>query len=115
VFWPQKGEYANTTFFLSDERSLAQAEIMTLTDDVDDVAVLSDGAEPLALHFASRSAHEPFFRSVFAPLHQVETEGEATDLSKALEGMLDSAGARARTDDDATLVIATRLNRTGFL
>lgn len=108
VFWPQKGEYANSTFFLSDERALEVAEVTNLSDDVVDVALLSDGVEPLALHFASRSAHEPFFRSVFAPLYAVDGEGESIPLSGGLRQLLDSPAARARTDDDATLVLATR-------
>lgn len=108
VFWPQKGEYANSTFFLSDERALANAEVASLGDDVHDVALLSDGLEPLALQFASRTAHEPFFRSVFAPLAPLATHGESAPHSQGLSAMLDSAAVRSRTDDDATLVLATR-------
>lgn len=108
VFWPQKGEYANTTFFLSDERALADAVACDLGDDVQDVALMSDGVEPLALHFASRTAHGPFFRSVFTPLHASTASGEAKDLSAALSSMLTTPGVRARTDDDTTLVLATR-------
>jgi hypothetical protein len=108
VFWPQKGEYANTTFFLSDERSLANAEVASLPDEVLDVALMSDGLEPLSVHFASRKAHEPFFRTVLAPLHDVKGRGEAPELSKGLSTFLASPAVRSRTDDDATLVMATR-------
>jgi hypothetical protein len=108
VFWPQKGEYANTTFFLSDEKSLANAEVAALPDDVQDVALMSDGLEPLAVHFASRKAHEPFFRTVLAPLHGAAETGEAPVLSKGLSAFLGSPAVRLRTDDDATLVMATR-------
>lgn len=108
VFWPQKGEYANTTFFLSDERVLAQAEVTDLPDEVLDIALFSDGMEPLALHFASQVAHEPFFRTVFAPLHASRASGEAADLSQGLTQLLSSAQVRARTDDDVTLVLGTR-------
>jgi hypothetical protein len=113
VFWPQKGEYANSTFFLSDERGLAGAEVTALSDDVSDVVLLSDGVEPLALHFASRSAHEPFFRSVLTPLHATAGQGPLEALSTGLTALLDSPGARSRTDDDATLVIATRREPAG--
>lgn len=58
-----------------------------LGDDVHDVALMSDGVEPLALHFASRTAHGPFFRSVFAPLNASAAIGEAADLSTALSAM----------------------------
>ena len=108
VFWPQKGEYANTTFFLSDEQAVARAEVKLLGDDVKEVALFSDGLEQLALHFASRSAHAPFFRSVFAPLRAVEQGGESEKISADLNTLLVSAPVRARTDDDATLVLACR-------
>jgi hypothetical protein len=113
VFWPQKGEYANTTFFLSDERALADAVACDLSDDVQDVALMSDGVEPLALHFASRTAHGPFFKSVFTPLHANAADGEAAELSAALSAMLATPAVRTRTDDDTTLVLATRRVRAG--
>jgi hypothetical protein len=108
LFWPQKGEYANTTFFLSDEKSLAHAETAPLPDEVLDVALMTDGLEPLALQFATRTAHEPFFRTVLAPLHKVAEKGEAAALSASLATFLGSPAVRSRTDDDASLVIATR-------
>lgn len=111
VFWPQNGEYANTTFFLSDDRALGDAAGCTLGDDIQDVALMSDGVQPLALNLASRTAHAPFFRSVFAPLQASEATADATDLSTALAATLASPGVRARTDDDATLVLATRRPR----
>jgi hypothetical protein len=113
VFWPQKGEYANTTFFLSDENALAQAEVTDLPDEALDVALFSDGMEPLALHFASRTAHEPFFRTVFAPLHASAAHGEVPTLSQGLAQLLASPAVRARTDDDASLVLGTRRTRPG--
>ena len=108
LFWPQKGEYANTTFFLSDEKALANAEVAALPDEVQDVALMSDGLEPLALQFATRKAHEPFFRTVLAPLQAATDKGEATALSTGLATLLASPAVRSRTEDDASLVIATR-------
>ena len=108
LFWPQKGEYANTTFFLSDEKALAKAEVAALPDEVQDVALMSDGLEPLALQFATRKAHEPFFRTVLAPLQAATDKGEATALSTGLATLLASPAVRSRTEDDASLVIATR-------
>jgi hypothetical protein len=108
VFWPQKGEYANTTFFLSDANALSQAAIAALPDEVMDVALFSDGLEPLAIHFGSRRAHEPFFRTVFAPVQACKTGGESAEPSQSLSKMLLSPAARAKTDDDASLILATR-------
>jgi hypothetical protein len=111
VFWPQKGEYANTTFFLSDEQALARAEVQALGDDILDVALMTDGLEQLAVHFASRKAHDPFFRPVLAPLHAEAGDGESARLSQGIAALLASPPVRQRTDDDATLVIATRRER----
>ena len=111
VIWPQKGEYANTTYFLTDAQSLADAEVVSLSDDVQDIALMSDGLEQLAVHFATRSAHGPFFRSMFSPLQSLEAGGEAAPLSQSLDDLLASGQVRARTDDDATLVLATRRAR----
>ena len=108
VFWPQKGEYANTTFFLTDDIALARAAIANLPDETLDVAVFTDGLEPLALQFSTQKAHEPFFRTAFAPLHACTAPGESTSLSQSLTNMLTSPPVRARTDDDATLILATR-------
>lgn len=108
VFWPQKGEYANTTFFLSDESAVANAEVAALPDDTLDVAVFTDGLEALAVNFAKRAAHEPFFRTGFAPLHALNAPGESVALSESLTKMLTSPAVRARTDDDTSLILATR-------
>lgn len=108
VSWPQKGEYANTTFFLSDETALAKAAITALPDEVLDLAMFSDGLEPLALNLSGRKAHNPFFKTAFAPLHASNGAGEISTLSESLTKLLTSPPARARTDDDASLILATR-------
>jgi protein phosphatase 2C-like protein len=108
VFWPQKGEYANMTFFLTDENSVSRAQVANLPDETLDVALFTDGLEPLALQFSAQKAHEPFFRTAFAPLHACTTPGESTSLSQSLAQMLTSPAARTRTDDDTTLILATR-------
>lgn len=108
MFWPQKGEYANATYFLTDDSALAEAQVSALPNDVQDVALMTDGLEGLALHYASRSAHEPFFRTAFASVHAATGDGELTALSTALSDFLRSATVRARTDDDTSLILATR-------
>lgn len=50
VFWPQRGEYANTTHFLTDEDAAERLQIEQLVAKVTDVALMTDGLEPLALH-----------------------------------------------------------------
>jgi hypothetical protein len=108
VVWPQRGEYANTTHFLTDEDALSVLKSEALPGEVTDVALMTDGLEPLALHYASRSVHEPFFNGVFDPLLRAEGSGQITSLSAALESFLASERVAYRTDDDVSLIIATR-------
>jgi hypothetical protein len=111
MFWPQKGEYANATYFLTDDAALSEAQVSQLPHEVQDVALTTDGLEGLALHYASRSAHEPFFRTAFASVHAAEGDGELSVLSAALSDFLRSPPVRTRTDDDTSLILATRRNR----
>jgi hypothetical protein len=107
ALWPQSGEYANCTFFLTDDDVAARVQ-GTKARSVNEVALFTDGLERLALRFGSREAHGPFFEPMFARLRQ-ERAARPRRLAADLRGFLDSAPVNARTDDDKTLVMATRL------
>jgi hypothetical protein len=108
VFWAEEGEYANQTTFLTEAAAFEKLNFQTVNHRVDEVALFSDGLQRLALHFQSRTAHAPFFESMFAPLHTVSVDGHAAGLSASLTSFLDSPSINERTDDDKTLVLATR-------
>jgi hypothetical protein len=107
VFWPQRGEYANQTFFASDDDASEQAEFAVFDRPIDEVALLTDGLQGLALRYAERAAHARFFGPVFAAVRQ-EPPGESAQLTQALITFLGSDRLNERTDDDKTLVLATR-------
>lgn len=107
VFWPQRGEYANETIFLCSPDAVEAAEWAAIPRSVERAAVLSDGLQMLALHYASRTAHAPFFEGLFATLEQ-HPPGESAALNRALDDVLDRSTIIDRTDDDRTLVLATR-------
>src|SRR5262249_46664486 len=88
VFWPQRGEYANMTVFLCDDAAIEQAAFQVVTRSVDRVALLSDGLQMVALHYASQSAHAPFFAGLFSTLEQ-RPLGESDELNSALDDLLD--------------------------
>ncbi|MFN7928918.1 MAG: PP2C family serine/threonine-protein phosphatase [Blastocatellia bacterium] len=111
MFWPQRGEYANTTHFLTDENALEQIEVEVFGGTITDVALMSDGLEPLALHYASQTVHDPFFTGLFQPLLKAEGNAEINQLSSALEQFLASDRVKLRTDDDVSLILATRRAR----
>ena len=107
-FWPQKGQYANTTNFLIEDDAEAKFERVTVRDRITEVAVMSDGLENIALHLATLSIHEPFLEAVLAPLRASSETGLSLRVSQALAGFLASERIASRTDDDLTLVLAAR-------
>ena len=111
IFWPQHGEYANTTYFVTEDGALDQFEFECRQRQILEVATFTDGLEQLVLDFRLRTPHEPFFHRMFAPLRST-TSGDCSSLSKHLESYLVSPGVRERTDDDVTLVLARRASPT---
>lgn len=107
VFWPAPGEYANVTEFLTDTDMQDRLVTETYSERIDEFAVMSDGLQRLALDFANRRGHSGFFTPLFATLRE---HPDPVALSTGLRAFLDSAQVNARTDDDKTLVLATRLN-----
>ncbi|HVO11054.1 MAG TPA: PP2C family serine/threonine-protein phosphatase [Vicinamibacteria bacterium] len=107
ALWPQTGDYANTTFFVTDDDAATRLQTTT-AEDVDELALLTDGLQSLALSFATRQAHAPFFAPMFERLRQ-EPPGESVGLVPELRSFLGSPDVNRRTDDDKTLVLATRL------
>lgn len=105
--WPDAGEFAGTTFFVTDEGG-AKLRVARLTTPVIELAVLTDGLERLALSFADGAAHQPFFEGMMRPLAAKGTSGRSAEVSDALRRYLSSETICARTDDDKTIVLAQR-------
>jgi hypothetical protein len=108
VFWPDRGEFANTTFFVTDAAAAEHLCFERRHGIIEEIALLSDGIEPLVLHYATRSVHAPFFNRMFGPVRCSKDTGEDLALSRELEAYLSSPAILQRTDDDKTLVLATR-------
>ena len=109
VFWPQTGEYANETYFLTDADATTRLEFATSVEPVAEIALLTDGLQALALHYQTRQAHGPFFQPLFQRLRTALEPGCPTDLQTALKRFLDAPSLNRRTHDDKTLILATRL------
>jgi hypothetical protein len=108
VFWPQGGEYPNETFFVTDTNAAENLECQWLNEPISEIALLTDGLQPLALHYQSRQAHKPFFRPLFQCLRDYPETGDLLELATALERFLDSPAVNQRTHDDKTLILASR-------
>ena len=105
VFWPEAGEYANTTTFLTDATLADRLQFDVVEGPIDELAVLTDGLQMLALDYRLKQAHTPFFQPMFAALQRVE---DVSSLKLPFRDFLNSPRVNERTDDDKTLMLATR-------
>jgi len=109
VFWPQHGEYAESTWFVTDEGAAGRMLFANVDEPVEELAIFSDGLERLVLRDVDRRAHDPFFEAVFRPLRIASAQsGLDARLSASLGRLLASPTIVSRTDDDTTLVLASR-------
>jgi Protein phosphatase 2C len=105
VFWPQSGEYVNSTNFLTSDEYHKQLEFISVRGRFSKLALMTDGLERLALRFDTRTPHVPFFDPLF---RAVQATGDVDDLNAGLRKFLGSDSIQHRSDDDKTLVLATR-------
>jgi len=103
--WPQEGEFANSTYFATDDDADSHWRVVRLDKSVQGVAMFTDGIQRLALDFARHGVHTPFFEPLFAGLRGA-TDDDSSTLDEAMRQMLDSSAINERTDDDKTLVLA---------
>ncbi len=107
VFWPQHGEYVNNTHFLTDEDALNLIQIDKF-DRTNEIAMITDGLERLALNMSNKRAHNPFFEGFTMPLKKPHEAGEINKLNNQLQRYLDSEIIQNKTDDDVSIVLAIR-------
>jgi hypothetical protein len=107
IFWPDHGEYENVTFFATDPEAASHLQFELVEKRIDEVALLSDGLQRLALHYQTRTAHAGFFKPMLTTL-RATPENELESLSAQLEAYLSSPQVNERTDDDKTLILASR-------
>ena len=55
--------------------------------------------------------HDPFFNGMFRPLLQSDRPAEVFHLSESLQRFLSSDQVGSRTDDDVSVILATRRNQ----
>ena len=109
VFWPQSGEYANTTHFVTEADFAHHLKVFLRPADRDgfnELALLTDGLQRLALDYDARIGHGPFFFPLFQTLRRAT---DAMELGQPLRLFLDSPLINDRSDDDKTLILATRV------
>lgn len=108
ICWPENGEYASTTFFITDDPE-PRLNIVRQNRVHDAFAVLSDGVGGLALSELDRRAHPGFFNPMMRPVDSATGGGKLKELSEKLRGYLSGPAVCERTDDDKTLVLLSEV------
>lgn len=102
---PQHGEYASTTYFVTDDPQPA-LRIGRLPNRFDALAAFSDGIENLVIDSGTGEPSAAFFSPMAKPLNASTAIGEDTALSRSLAAFLASDRLNERTDDDKSLIVA---------
>lgn len=96
----ENGEYANETFFYTEEHWREHLRLTTFGPDFDLIALMTDGVMPVALAKGGLSPFPPFFTPVSRYLESVAQEAARS----ALVELLSRESMRTITGDDKTLV-----------
>ncbi len=104
--WPESGEYASTTYFVTEDPA-PKVRILSVPVEFDAIAIFTDGIENLALDHKAMTPHEPFFRNMMSPIDNAPSSGKVRSLSDALASFLKSEKVCSRTDDDKSLILAS--------
>lgn len=107
VFWPQQGEYLNQTCFVTEARAHEHLEFAAWDGVVEELALFSDGLQGLVLDGKRKVAHARFFAPMFGAVRGA-APGRSQSLSHSLARFLASKVVESRTDDDKSLVLASR-------
>ena len=108
IFWPEQGEYANETYFATMPGAPEHLQFSLDERLVREVALFSDGLQRMVLRYEARVPFDPFFHRMLQTVRRTEGTGELHHLSRGLGAYLGSPMVFERTDDDVSLVLATR-------
>ena len=104
----QRGEFINETVFVTRPDASSHIQAIRVNEPVVEFALMTDGVEFLAIKQPDGIPHPAFFEHVTTGLRAVPAHGEARGYSEWIATFLASEAVNRRTDDDKTLVLATR-------
>ncbi len=102
---PEDTEYVNMTEFLTDETAAESLRFVCIEKPLEDVILFSDGIYAVAVDYQKNKPHEPFLMPMIAPLRNGNS---AEGLNEKLENFLASPKLNEKTDDDKTIILASR-------
>lgn len=102
VSGPENGEYANETYFLTDDHWLEHLSVTEFNGKVSCIALMSDGAMPFVMNRVGNEFSRPFID----PVTRYLLANDEAVGSEALGETLSSEGTWSITGDDKTLLLA---------
>ncbi len=106
VFWPENGEFASTTSFLTEGDFGDHLQFEARSSAVEELAMFTDGLSPVALNLGLRAAHGPFFSPLFLQLTAASRRRTPRrDVERGLRRFLSSEALERRLEDDRSLVL----------
>jgi hypothetical protein len=105
---PRTGEYWNETRFVTDTLEADESSFQWQEQEITHIALFSDGLQNVALQQPEGTPHPPFFTPLFQFVAHLE---DPTTAKEQIEHFLRSPRLQERTDDDLTLILATRRAR----
>lgn len=102
---PAESEYVNMTDFITDAAASQRLRFASVTEAIEDLILFSDGIFAVAVDYQTTKPHEPFLMPMMAPLR---TGKNIDGLNEKLEKFLASPQIDKKTDDDKTIILASR-------
>jgi serine/threonine protein phosphatase PrpC len=102
---PVEAEYVNVTDFVTDETAAARLRFEFVEEKIEDLILFSDGIYAVAVDYQNNKPHEPFLMPMIAPLRN---GASGNSLNEKLENFLASPKINEKTDDDKTIILASR-------
>lgn len=107
VTWPEQGEFASQTIFVTSSSALQSIQCVTVEGPVDFIVGMTDGLERLTVDLQGRVPFPGFCNPLIAALRKAES---VDDFSGKLVTFLSSPRVCERTDDDKTLALIVHEN-----
>lgn len=105
---PVESEYVNMTEFLTDTAAAKSLRFVAVEKRIEDLILFSDGIFAVAVDYQEMRPHEPFLMPMIAPLRRSSSGNASGDLNEKLEKFLASPKLNEKTDDDKTIILASR-------
>lgn len=102
VTWPEQGEFAGQTVFVTSSAAIESLQCLAIEGCVDFVVGMTDGLERLSLDMQGRVPHWGFCSPFISALRHAEC---LADYTSKLEVFLKSERVCERTDDDKSLAL----------